>query len=156
MFHGLGYSAVRRLAYEYAVQMKKTMPSKWTENECAGGEWMSCFMKRHVGLSLRSPEATSIARAQGFNAVAVGGFFRLLREVLSKHNYRPDDIYNLDESGITTVQAVPKVISQKGTKQVGQITATERGTLVTACCCVPAAGRSLSPALIFPRVNFKE
>ena len=65
-------------------------------------------------------------------------------------------VYNLDESGITTVQSIPKVNSEKGTKQVGQITAQERGTLVTVCCCVNAAGQALPPALIFPRVNFKD
>ena len=40
-------------------------------------------------------------------------------------------------------------------KQVGQTVATERGTLVTAGCCV-SAGHSLPPALVFPRVNYKD
>ena len=62
-------------------------------------------------------------------------------------------VYNVDESGIT-VQSVPKVIAEKCTKQVGQITAQERGTLVTVFCCTNAAGQALPPAMIFPRVNF--
>ena len=65
-------------------------------------------------------------------------------------------VYNLDESGITTVQSVAKVIAEKGTKQMGQITAQERGTLVTVCCCSNAARHALPPAMIFPRVNLTD
>ena len=87
---------------------------------------------------------------------AVDLFFALLREAFAKQKFEANVVYNLDESGITTVQSVPKVIAEKGTKQVGQITAQERGTLVTECCCANAAGQALPPAMIFPRVNFKD
>ena len=40
-------------------------------------------------------------------------------------------------------------------KQVGQITSSERGTLVTLCCCVNAVGQSAPPAYIFLRVHYK-
>ena len=50
----------------------------------------------------------------------------------------------------------PQIHCGKGTKQVGQITAHERGTLVTVCCCANAAGQALPPVIIFPRVNFKD
>lgn len=65
-------------------------------------------------------------------------------------------MYNLDESGITTVQNIPKVLAVKGMKQVEQIAAVGRGTLVTICCFVNAVGKALPPAMIFPRVHFKE
>lgn len=51
------------------------MPAGWRDNCMAGKDWMYGFMKRHENLSLRAPEATSIARAQGFNREAVGQFF---------------------------------------------------------------------------------
>ena len=44
-------------------------------------------------------------------------------------------------------------MSEKGLKQVGQLSSTERGVLVTMCCCVNAIGTALAPAYIFPRVN---
>ncbi|XP_064639539.1 uncharacterized protein LOC135495059 [Lineus longissimus] len=156
LFHGLGYIAVRRLAYEYATCLGRNVPESWNREEKAGREWMSGFTSRHENLSLRSPEATSIARAHGFNKKAVGEFFALLSEAFAKHKFAANMVYNLDESGITTVQSVPKIIAEKGTKQVGQITAQERGTLVTVCCCVNAVGQALPPAMIFPRVNYKE
>ena len=82
--------------------------------------------------------------------------FALLCEAFAKHKFEANVVYNLDESGITTVQSVPKVIAENGTKQVGQITAQERETLATVCCCANAAGQALPPAKLFPRVNFKD
>ena len=75
MFHGLGYGDVRRLSFEYAEKTGKDMPAGWRHNCMAGKDWMYGFMKRHENLSLRAPEATSTARAQGFNREAVGQFF---------------------------------------------------------------------------------
>ena len=65
-------------------------------------------------------------------------------------------ILNLDESGLTTVQKVPKVISVKGVKQVGQVTSRERGELVTLCGVVSASGTALPPVMVFPRKNYKD
>ena len=73
-----------------------------------------------------------------------------------KFKFPLESIFNLDEPGITTVQEVPKVITKKGTKQVGQITAAEHGILVTICCCVSAVGKVPPPAMIFPRVHYRE
>lgn len=57
---------------------------------------------------------------------------------------------------MSTVQKPQRVLAQKGTKQLGQVVSGERGTLVTMICCVNAAGQSLPPAYIFPRVHFKD
>ena len=75
--------------------------------------------------------------------------------MLGKNSYQSYNIWNLDETGITTVQRPPKVIAEKGAKQFGQITSFERGTLVTMCCCVNAVEQSIPPAYIFPRVHYK-
>ena len=156
MFHGLGYKAVRRLSFEYAQRKGKTYPISWEENAMAGKEWMLGFMKRHQRISLRSPEATSMSRAIGFNERSVASFFDLWVKTQAEQKFNPDMIFNLDETGITTVQNIPMVLATKGLKQVGQISAAERGTLVTVCCCVNAVGKSLPPVMIFPRVHFKD
>lgn len=65
-------------------------------------------------------------------------------------------IYNLDESGITTVQKVPKIVSEKGAEQVGQVTSQERGELITICGVISASGRALPPVIIFPRRTLKK
>ena len=156
MFHGLGYTAVRRLSFEYAQRRGKKYPESWEKNAMAGKEWMLCFMKRYQKISLRSPEATSMSRAIGFNQRSVKGFFDLWAKIQDEQQFNPDMIFNFDETGITTVQNIPKVLAAKGLKQVGQITAAKRGTLATVCCCASAVGKSLPPAMVFPRVHFKD
>ena len=150
MFHGLGYKAVRILAYEYATHLGRNVPDSWNRGKISGRDWMSGFMSRHKNLRLMSPDATSIARTHGFKKKVV---YLFLSEAFVKHKFEANVVYNLDESGITMVQRVLKVIAEKGTKQVGHIMAQERGTLVTVCCCANAAGQALPPAMIFPRVT---
>ena len=71
-----------------------------------------------------------------------------------KLEFGPAQIYNLDESGISTVQASGKVIASIGIKQDGHITSAERYVLVTMCACINAIG--IPPIFIFPRVHFQE
>jgi len=54
-----------------------------------------------------------------------------LEEVKSRYNFEPKDIYNVDETGCMTVQKTSKVVSPAGCKQVGALTSSETGQLVT-------------------------
>ncbi|GFR80199.1 transposase [Elysia marginata] len=105
-----------------------------------GKEWLYHFMQRNPELSLRIPEATSLARASALNRPNIAAFFKLLNETVRKTKATAFSIFNLDESGCTTVQRVPKVIASRGQKQVGQITSQERGELITMCGIVSASG----------------
>lgn len=84
-------------------------PSGWETNKAAGESWLYGFLKRNPSLTLRKPEKTSLARLKGFTKSAVEEFFKNLSQVYSKYSFEPKDIYNLDETGITTVMDTPKV-----------------------------------------------
>ena len=68
----------------------------------------------------------------------------------------PGRIWNVDETGCTTVHKPAKVLATTGAKQVGAIVSAERGQLVTLCCAVNAVGNSVPPMFIFPRVNYRD
>lgn len=97
MFYGLTPNATRRLAYEYALQNSVNMPDPWKKNKLAGKDWFWAFLKRHPKLSVRKPEATSLARMTSFNPTNVGIFQEKLGEVIGRYSFEPRQIFNLDE-----------------------------------------------------------
>ncbi|XP_016101577.1 uncharacterized protein [Sinocyclocheilus grahami] len=70
------------------------------------------------------------------------------------HNFTPNDIWNMDETGVTTVQAPEKIIATKGIRQIGAMTSGERGKLVTIAVAINALGNSIPPFFVFPRKRF--
>lgn len=157
--YGLTSETCGKLAYEMAIINKITHPAKWDSEKMAGLEWFRGLMKMRPILSLRTPEGCSLSyRVTSFNKHNVKIFFDNLEEVFKKLPVFTDGtrIYNLDETAITTVQKPPKVVTQKGIKQVSKCTSAEKGTLVTTCCIISASGNTIPPAMVFPRVHFKD
>ena len=158
IFHGITLTDLRRLAYRMAVANKVTnIPLSWAKDEMAGSDRARGFLSRNNSISLRTPEATSSQRMANFNQHNVKTFMDNLENVLRRNpTYGPDQIWNLDETGVTTVQRSPKILAEKGTKQVGSVVSQERGTLVTLCCAVNGIGNSIPPYFVFPRVNVQD
>jgi len=108
-------------------------------------------MKRYPELSLRTPEETSIARIAGFNRVQVQRFYSLLKRELDIKKFEPDQIVNIDETGISAVQNTGKVLAEKGCKQVGRAVSGEKGTTTTVVCAMSAVGFYIPPMFLFKR-----
>ena len=152
LLFGLTPQDVRRIAYEFAEQSSlKTRFNK--TSKMAGKDWLWGFMKRHPELSVRSPEATSLARAVGFNRPQVQKFFDIYSSVLDAREYGPMSVWNMDETGVTTVQTPGKIVASKGVKRVGKVTSAERGKTVTVLCACNAAGMYLPPVFVFGRAK---
>ncbi|XP_043212195.1 SH3 domain-containing protein C23A1.17-like [Amphibalanus amphitrite] len=154
IFFGLTPKDVRVLAYDCAKKYGITVPQSWEDNKMAGVEWFRSFRKRR-NLAVRTPEATSMGRASGFNRHNVNEFFAKLTEVVDRYQFSKEDIWNVDETGVTTVQKPPQVVTARGSRQVGSLTSAERGELVTVCAAVSACGNTVPPMLIFPRVRYQ-
>ena len=76
-------------------------------------------------------------------------FYSSLNSVRERYKFEAKDIWNVDETGCTTVQKPPKVI-------VGALTSSKRGQLVTVWCVESAVGQAIPPLFVFPRVHFKD
>lgn len=153
MNYGLTTTETRKFAYMYAVENGKIVSESWKTNKMATRDWLRGFMLRNKDLSLRTPEPTSLSRATAFNKHTVGEFYKLLGEVLRREQLGPNEIYNYDETGVQTVHKPSKIKSKKGQKQVSKATSGERGQTVTVCCAINAAGNSVPPVFIFPRIR---
>ncbi|RLU21203.1 hypothetical protein DMN91_005576 [Ooceraea biroi] len=99
---------VRILAFQFAE--KYGLSHRFNiNNKMAGKKWYYNFMKRSPELSLCQPRATSFNRATGFNKEVVNEFFNKLIEVTDKHGItEARQIFNVDETGISTVQRRPR------------------------------------------------
>ncbi|XP_071648084.1 uncharacterized protein [Temnothorax longispinosus] len=154
MHFGLSTKEIRGLAFDFAKKLNLKVPASWEAARMAGEDWLTNFLKRHRTLSIRKPEATSLARDTSFSRTSQERFFALLKSVLDKYRFPIHCIWNMDETGITTVQTPNRIIGR--VKQIERVTSAERGNLVTLTMAVSAIGQFLPPFFIFPRKHFKE
>lgn len=154
--YGLTCKQIRKLAYDYATKSNIKIINKWKETHLAGVDWLTGFMKRHPELSIRKPEKTSLSRATSFNKPNVMVFFDLYEKALKKFPVSSDRIFNVDETGVSTVLDPPRIVAEKGTKQVGQCVSAERGQMITLVMTVSATGQVVPPVFIFPRARMND
>lgn len=156
MNYGMTYQQIKKLAYDYAKKLERAVPVNWEEHKSAGTDWLKGFMKRHTNLTLRKPENTSLSRSTSFNKTNVAEFHENLERALNMHKFSAERIFNLDETGLSTVVQSPRVVAETGAKQVGQAVSAERGSMITMCAIVSASGNTVPPVFIFPRARMHD
>jgi len=97
-------------------------------------DWAQGFRKRNK-ITLRKPSPTSLSRIIGFNKGEVDLFFVNLTSIQDKFNFKAERVYNMDETGISSVQKPGQILGPRGQKQVGGAISWERGRNITAICC---------------------
>jgi hypothetical protein len=146
MGFGLSRDTVMRLAYNIVERDKRKHPFK---DEKAGRAWFDGFRQRHPRLTIRSPQPLSYCRAVCANADTVNDFFGKLGSIYGRLNLisKPMQVYNCDETGISIVHRLGKVVAEVG-RHVYAITSAEKGTVLS---CVSASGYIVSPMMVYPR-----
>lgn len=86
----------------------------------------------------------------------MNNYFDNLEDVIKRFKFQASDIYNIDETGVTTAHTPNRIVAGHSIKQVGKVTSAERGTLVTMCCAVNASGNSIPPSLFFLGFTLKK
>ncbi|KAJ8879538.1 hypothetical protein PR048_020146 [Dryococelus australis] len=77
----------------------------------------------------------------------ISEFFKNYQDIIDKHKFQLHQIWNVDETGLTTVQVQPKVSAEKG---------LERGQNVTMTSRNKGIGTGILPLFVFLGVNFKQ
>ncbi|KAJ8947302.1 hypothetical protein NQ318_004552 [Aromia moschata] len=116
LFYGLTAQSIRTLVFKYAETNKITHPFNKEKGMC-GKDWIYSFMRRYPQLSFRKPEATSLSRVTAFNRGEVDVFFNNLELLFEKYHFEVHRIYNVDETGISTVHNPGRILARKGEKQ---------------------------------------
>ena len=111
--HGFTKIMARQFAFENAVKVNAKFPESWRKNKQAGIDWLQGFRARFQSIAVRMPEATSLGRLTSFNKTNVSEFFDNLEKVFLDNNLEPRSIYNVDETGLTTVHKPPRVLAAK-------------------------------------------
>lgn len=153
-FYGITVTDLRRAAYAFAEGNNINHPFN-RSSRLAGKDWVLDFARRHR-LSVRTPQSTSMNRVLAFEKEKVERYFTLLKSVYDQHKIPPHRVYNLDESGITSVPKPGKILALTGRKQVGRIASGEKGRTVTVVAAINAAGGFIPPVMIFPRKRMND
>lgn len=154
-FFGLTIKDLRKLAYQLAEKYELNHRFN-KEKQMAGWKWYYKFIKDHPEISLRAPQPTSMARCKGFNKKNVMDFFDKYEAILDKEKFTASQIFNMDETGLSTVHKPSKILAKKGKSQIGAVTSAERGITTTCICCINAAGEYIPPMLIFKRKRMSD
>lgn len=150
----VGFAPERKDVKEMAFQLAKKLNIKnpfSEESELAGNVWFTGFMERNPELSQRKSEGLSLSRAYGVNREDVKDFFNLLETIYEEHDFsnHPEDVFNMDESGIQINNKPGKVVASKGARDVYTLTSSEKGENVTVIACCNGLGNFLPPVLIY-------
>lgn len=140
---------VRTIAFHFTKQLK-IKHSFNEEKEKAGYDWLKLFLSRNPDLSLRKSEGVSLNRVHAMNRKEVQEYFNLLEKCLEENELfdKPGHIFNMDESGLQLNTRPGIVLAAKGSKNVSNITSTERGETITIIACCNAEGNFLPPACV--------
>jgi len=104
-----------RFAYDLA-EKKISIDHRFNkEKKTAGKDLFLVFKNRNPDLALRTPQATSLMTATGFNKPQVDRFYDLLK-LQEQFGFQASQIYNADETVDSTVHKNDKVLSVKGKK----------------------------------------
>ncbi|MEW8543568.1 MAG: hypothetical protein AB2693_08525 [Candidatus Thiodiazotropha sp.] len=145
---GYGYSksSIQYMAKDYAESLSKEVKASEAMSNC----WFYGFMGRWPELKIVKPQKLSIARAKSASHDALVKYYRELGTILTSNNLKnkPERIYNIDETGVSTEHNPPKVICNKDTKP--QSVTSPRGSTVTIIAAGNAIGNSVPPYYVFP------
>ena len=112
--------------------------------------WWRRFLEWHPNLSLHAGDATAHVRMNAVNDENLTHYHQLLKDCLQTNGLldHPEQIYNMDETGVPLDPKPPKIVARKGQKKVRYRTSGKKNQ-ITVLGCANAVGQSQPPFVIF-------
>ena len=138
----VGYGKTRR---QVKCLVGRVAEEKGTlkENSKVSYGWWRRFLSRHPNLSLRAGDATAHVHMNAVNDKNVTHYYHLLQDCLQANGLfdHPEQIYNMDETGVRLDPKPPKIVACKGQKKVRYRTSGKKNQ-TTVLGCASAVGQS--------------
>ena len=114
-----------------------------------GNSWFTWFKERHPNLTTRQSQELEYSRAKGLCTEKVASFYQNLQQLYDKHKYRPENIWNCNESGPQTEKiGGGRVWTQKRVRSLHKIAPNKREH-ITTLTCINATGQYILNFYIF-------
>ena len=143
------------LAYELATKTQR--PGFSLTKKRAGRAWRKDFMDRKPQLRKKNAQNLSAARAVAANSIQVDKFFDLLKKWVRNWEieFKPNHMWNVDETGITDVPKERKVIGITRECMFHTV-ADEKCTTTKVVSFASAGGLHVPPMVIFKAGRVKD
>ncbi|XP_062586317.1 uncharacterized protein LOC134247943 [Saccostrea cucullata] len=149
---GYGYTKmdIQRMARQYAHSLNKKLHTKNENTDHLSNNWFYGFLRRWPDLKLVKPQKLSMARAKNASPEKMKAYFKELSTILTKHELadKPNQIFNIDETGISTDHSPPKIVCGKDVNP--RSITSPRSSTITIIAGGNAAGHFLPPFYVFP------
>ncbi|KAB2106160.1 hypothetical protein AG0111_0g6188 [Alternaria gaisen] len=119
-------------------------------NKPPGKNWAQAFGKRHPELKSKRVRSIDWRRHEIHTYDKITEWFGVIGEVLQDPAILPENVYNMDETGVmlSMLGSVKVLVGRDDVR--GHRGAGVKRTMVTAIECISADGRSLPPLIIWP------
>ena len=146
MEYGYTKSQIQYMASDYGLSIGKTVKC----NNSMSNSWFYDFLTRWPELKQALPQKLSISRAKAASEEQINSYFNDLGAILTKHKLsdRPECIYNIEETGVSTEHSPRKIVCSKGT--TAQCVTSPRSSNVTIIAGGNAIGNQIPPYFVFP------
>ena len=145
-------SGIQYMARDYAQSLGREVPSSEQLSNC----WFYGFLKRWPELKVVKPQKLSISRAKSASGDVINNYYSELGNILTTNNLtnKPERIYNIDETGVSTEHSPPKIVCNVGTNP--QAVTSPRSSTVTCIAASNALGNSVPPYYVFPGARWND
>jgi hypothetical protein len=150
---GIDREAVKTIVMDY---LKSVEHSTRTADGKPSQEFILSFERRHASvLSRRIGQTLPANRAYACNPLVVQDFFDKLQSVFDRCGLRdrPQNVFNVDETGFQTDIGKPKLLCGKGSRNPHKTVASTNKTMYTVATCCSAVGQFLPMYVVYKGKN---
>ena len=150
------YKTLREMAEEIRKRRVKDINEagmKLVEYDDIGKDWVRRFLLRHPELASVTPESIDAVRVKDTSPERLQQWFADLEKVITEYNIKPENIYNMDETGfsIGEKEAGRCIINVQVRQKYQAKPGRQEWVSVVECIC--ADGTVVPPLVIFKAEN---